>query len=592
MNSLTNPTNTQISQLLRAVAVSYQIQNEAKNRFRIIAYNRAADAVEHLGSELKDVYDEGGLADIAGIGESIAAHLSEIFKTGKSAHFEEVMKGIPKAALELMNLSTIGPKKAYRLAKELSLPDKNTIAALRKHAENGDVSRLSGFGPNSQKDIMTAINEYETKPPTRMLLSEAEARASSIIEWMNRLSTIKRIDRLGSLRRNTPTVGDIDMAVSTNNSEKTIQHFLAFPQKARVINSGDKSASLLLPGNVRADLKIETPGKYGALLQHFTGSKHHNIALREHALKKGMSLSEHGIRLLNNKTQKIKEISNEVDFYNELGLEYIPPELREGTDEIELAKLKKIPKLVEINNIKGDLHMHSDFDIETSHDIGDSKMEEMLDKAETLGYEYIAFTEHNPSQKNHSQDQIYTIIKRKKEYIEQLNSSVKRKVKAFNSLEIDILPDGTLPLGNKTLDLLDFALVSIHSSFKKPKEEMTKRVLHALSMPKVKIFAHPTARILNRREGVELDWEEIFDFCLKNDKWIEINADPHRLDLPDFIVREAVRAGVSLTLGTDAHHKDGMDNMRYGVAMAKRGWCEPKNIINTKHLQDFMKVLE
>ena len=250
-----------------------------------------------------------------------------------------------------------------------------------------------------------------------------------------------------------------------------------------------------------------------------------------------------------------------------------------------------LPNLVELKDIKGDLQMHSDYDIETSHDVGASSMEELIKKAEELNYEYIAMTEHNPSQRGHAQAQVLEILKRKRNKVDQLNSSVK-SVKVFNSLEIDMLPDGRLPVDDKGLETLDFALVSIHSSFKKSRDEMTKRVLAGLAHPKVKIFAHPTARLLEKREGVELDWGKIFDFCLKNGKWIEINADPHRLDLPDFLIRDAVKLGVKLTLGTDSHHKDGMDNMRSGVAMARRGWAKRKDIINTKNLQEFTKVLE
>ena len=602
MNIHKGMANGEIAELLRAVAASYQIENEQKHRFRVIAYNRAADAIEHLGTEAKDIWDEGNLSDVSGIGASIAEHLGEIFKTGKSKHFVKVLKGIPKAALLLMELSSIGPKRAYRLAEELDLPEKNTLSALKKLARKGKIAKLTGFGEESQSDILTAIEEYKEKPPSRMLLSEAESYAEDIIKWMGSLKLIYRIDMLGSLRRKAPTVGDVDLSVSTDKPKEAIEHFTKYPKKMRVINSGEKSASLLLPGNVRADLKVESPKTYGALLQHFTGSKHHNVALREYSLKKRMSLSEHGIKKIksqmsNLKSQnynpklKIYEFSTEEEFYNTLGLSYIPPELREGTGEIEAALKHELPGLVELKDIKGDLQMHSDFDIETSHDVGASSMEELVEKAKELRYEYVAMTEHNPSQKGHTLEQVTNVLKKKREKVDQLNEVVKG-VKVFNSLEIDMLPDGRLPVDDEGLSTLDFALVSIHSSFKRSREEMTKRVLNALNHPKVKIFAHPTARLLEKREGVELDWEKIFEFCKKNDKWIEINADPHRLDLPDFLIRDAVKAGVKLTLGTDSHHKDGMDNMRYGVAMARRGWCEKKDIINTLSLNEFEKQLD
>jgi len=575
-------TNGELAELLRAVAASYQIENEAKNKFKTIAYNKAADAIEHLGTEAKDIFEEGNLDDVSGIGPSIAEHLAEIFKTGKSEHFDKILKGIPKAALELLQIEGIGPKKAYRLAGELHLPEKNTLEALKRLAEKGEIAKMPGFGEESQSDILTALVEYKEKPPARMLLSTAEEYADNIIEWMNGNRFVSRIDKLGSLRRKAPTIGDVDLSAATDNPEEVIERFVSYPDKVRVINSGEKSASLLLPGSIRVDLKLESPKTYGALLQHFTGSKHHNVALREYSLKKGMSLSEHGIKIKG----KLTPIKDEEEFYKKLGMGWIPPEIREGAGEIEAALKGNLPKLVELKDVKGDLQMHSDYDIETSHDVGASSMEELLEKAKELGYEYIAFTEHNPSQRGHSHSQINDILKKKREKITRVNDREK-KIRAFNSLEIDMLPDGGLPVDDEGLAILDFALVSIHSSFKKDREEMTKRVLSALDHPKVKIFAHPTARLLEKRDGVELNWEKIFDFCLKNNKWIEINADPHRLDLPDFLIRDAVKYGVKLTLGTDSHHKEGMDNMRYGIAMARRGWARRENIINTLSLQEF-----
>jgi DNA polymerase (family 10) len=587
-----NLTNSEIAVLLRAVAASYQIENENKNKFRIIAYNRAADAIEHLGTEAKDIWDEGDLSDVSGIGTSIAEHLGEIFKTGKSKHFEKILIGIPKAALLLMEVEGIGPKRAFRLAEEFRLPEKHTLEALKRHAKAGDIAKLEGFGEESQKAILTSINEYKEKPPSRMLLSEAENYAVDIIDWMKDLKSVQEINTLGSLRRKAPTVGDVDLSVATEHPQEVIEHFARYPKKLRVINKGEKSSSLMLPGSIRADLKVETKKTYGALLQHFTGSKHHNVALREYSLKKGMSLSEHGIKIKG----KLTPIDNEVKFYNKLGMDFIPPELREGAGEIEAALRGELPKLVELSHIKGDLQMHSDYDIETSHDIGASSMMELVEKANSLNYEYIAVTEHNPSQRGHNMEDNLRILQKKREYVNKLNNKVPivkgSMKKVFNSLEIDMLPDGRLPVDDKGLETLDFALVSIHSSFKKSREEMTKRVLSGLSHPKVKIFAHPTARLLEKREGVELNWEKIFDFCIQKNKWIEINADPHRLDLPDFLIHDAVKHGVKLTLGTDAHHKDGMDNMRYGVAMARRGWAEKKDIINTLSFKDFTKVLK
>ena len=580
--------NTQIAELLRAIAAAYQLKDEEKNRFRIIAYQRAADAVEHASSELKDLWDDGKLKEVPGIGESIASHLDELFRTGKSGHFEEVMKGLPREMFDLMAVPGIGAKTAYKLVTKIGI---KSLEELEKAGKKGKIAELEGFGEESQSDILRSIEETKGRTK-RHILPYAAANAGRVIEWMLKSKVVKRADPLGSLRRQAATVGDIDIAVSSDNSKEALEHFVNYPKKTRVLEKGDRTASIVLPGGVQVDLMVQPPNAYGALLQHFTGSKHHNIALREYALKHGMSLSEYGIKIKG----KLNKLANEEEFYKKLGMDWIPPELREDAGEIEAALNHKLLRLVELNDVKGDLQIHSDFDIETSHDIGESSMEEIIRKADQLGYEYIAFTEHNPSKSKHNESQVVDILKRKREAVEKLNysfvkSHCKSIKKVFNSLEIDILPDGGLAIPEKGLALLDFALVSIHSSFRLPRDKMTKRVLSALAYPQVKIFAHPTARKLNEREGVELNWPEIFSFCRKKSKWLEINAEPMRLDLPDILVREAVKTGVKLTLGTDSHHRDGMNNMAFGIAVARRGWATKDDIVNSRSLKEFEKMI-
>lgn len=564
-------TNLQIAELLRQVAAAYQLRDAKKNFFKITAYERAADAVEHATSELKDVWDEGKLEEVPGVGPSIAEHLDELFRTGKSKHFEEVMKGISLDAFKLMKLPGIGIKTATKLLNE------------------GD-----------KKEVSEKLKEVDVleKKDKRHLLPYASVIASEIIDYMRGNEYVKKIDPLGSLRRQVSTVGDIDISVATDKPIEVLNYFVKYPKVQKIIEKGEHSASIVVPGGVQVDLIAQKPESYGSLLQHFTGSKHHNIALREYSLKKGLSLNEYGVKKVgeNPKTAKYKTFEDEEGFYKYLGLNWIAPELREDTGEIEKALEGKLPNLVELKDIKADLQMHSSFDIETSHDLGISSMEELIKKGNELGYEYLAFTEHNPSKKGHSQGNIVEILKRKREKIDQLNYSLKKNgnnsiKKVFNSLEIDINVDGTLPVLEDGLSTLDFALVSVHGSFRLEKSEMTKRVLNALAHPKVKIFAHPTARKIQEREGIELDWPKVFEFCLKNNKFLEINADPMRLDLPDNLVREAVKLGVKLTMGTDAHHKDGLNNMLWGISVARRGWAEKKDIINTLPLEDFEKVI-
>ena len=583
-----NMTNLQIAELLRAIAASYQLKDAARNKFRIIAYQRAADAVEHATSELKDLWDDGKLKDVPSIGESISAHLDELFRTGKSKHFEAVMKGLPSAMFELTEVPGIGAKTAFKLVKELKI---GSIGELEKAAKQGKISGLEGFGEESQADIIKSIEETKGRTK-RQLLPYASKIGEGVIAWRKKDKSVKQADPLGSLRRRAATVGDIDIAVASNKPQEAVKHFTAYPNATRTLEKGDRTASLVLPGDVQVDLMVQPQDAYGALLQHFTGSKHHNIALREYAIKHNMSLSEYGIK----RHGKLAKYPTEEAFYESMGMDWIPPELREDSGEIEAALNHRLPELVEPDEVKSDLQIHSSFDIETSHDLGESTMSEIVDKANELGYEYLAFTEHNPSKSKHNETQITDILRRKREAIDKINYSIVKSKegsiqKVFNSLEIDILPEGGLPVPEQGLDTLDFALVSIHSSFRLSRESMTKRVLSALGSPKVKIFAHPTARKLNEREGVELNWPQILDFCKKNDKWLEVNADPGRLDLPDTLVKEAVKAGVKLTMGTDAHHKDGLDNMPFGISVARRGWATKEDLVNTRGLQEFEKML-
>jgi DNA polymerase (family 10) len=493
-----------------------------------------------------------------------------------------------------MKVSGIGPKTGYRLVMELQISEKNPLQDLQKKAEAGMIAQLEDFGEKSQEDIIRGIGEYLEKPDERMLLPRAITIADEVMEWMKKEKAVKNIEALGSSRRKAATVGDIDMAVATDSPQVVMDHFVRYPNASRTIEKGEKTASILLPGGVQVDILVIEPKAWGSALQHFTGSKHHNIALREYSLKKHLSLSENGIK--DTKTEKMHTYDTEEKFYNALGLQWIPPEMREDMGEIQAALKNELPQLVELSDIRTDLQIHSDFDIETSHDVGASSMKDIVLKAAELGYEYVAVTEHNPSQKGHNEKDIYNLLSAKKKTIEQVNISMKSKMKTrapklFNSLEIDMLPNGDLPVSEEALELLDFALVSIHSSFDQSRKVQTARVLKALNHEKVKIFAHPTGRKINHREGVELDWPQIFDFCIQKNKWIEINADPMRLDLPDFLVKEAVDRGVLLTMGTDAHHVDAMDNMLWGISVARRGWAEAKNIVNTRSLEEFEKLL-
>lgn len=587
--------NQEIAKLLREVAASYSIKNDQKFRFQIIAYEKAADSVENSSVELKDLYQENKLDSLPGIGPTIKSHLEELFKTGTVKHFQWARKSIPESVFVLMEIPTFGPKKSYRLIKEFKLSDpKTAIDDLEKIAKAGKIAKLSGFGEKSQEDILRVIEEFKKGfgKNVRMNLPYASEIAEKILTYMKKCNAVIKIEALGSLRRMTPTIGDVDIGVATDNQKTVIEHFIKYPNTERVIEKGNATASIIVSGGREVDLMTMPEESFGSLLQHLTGSKNHNVRLRDYALTKGLSLSEYGIkRKMRNKKWKMENYSSEKDFYHALSLQWIPPELREDKGEIEAATSNALPKLVEAKDIKGDLHIHSSFSIEPSHDLGQSTMEEMIKKAKELRYEYLGFSEHNPSISKHNKNQIYSLVARRNEKIEQIILKIK-SVRIIKMLETDILSNGDLSIDNKTLELLDCAIVSIHSSFSKNKTEMTKRVIQGLSHPKAKILAHPTGRMLNVRRGYDLDYDNIFDFCKKNNKALEINSWPNRLDLPDTLVRQAVDNRIRLAINTDSHAVYQMNLMKYGVAVARRGWATKDDIINTLGYEEFVKWLK
>ncbi|HLD01924.1 MAG TPA: hypothetical protein VJC10_03530 [Patescibacteria group bacterium] len=575
--------NREIAMLLKNVAAAYAIKNEQKYRFQIIAYQKAADAIESSTSEVGDLIQDNKLNTLSGVGSSIQASLQELIKTGKVKHFQEIMEDVPKAVFPLLNIPSFGPKKAYKLVTHFKLNnDKTVIEDIEKIARTGKIADLEGFGEKSQSEIVKAIAEFHsgTTKNVRMVLPFAQELAEKIITYLKQSPDVLEAYPLGSLRRQKSTIGDVDIAVATNKSQAVIEHFVNYPYKERVLEKGTVTAGLLVSGGKHIDLMVQPPDRFGSLLQHSTGSKQHNIHLREYALKKGLSLSERGIKKLDAKTDTIEKFKTEEAFYNALGLDWMPPEIREDTGEIEAALSHTLPKLVELSDIKGDFHLHSSFPIEPSHDMGKDTMEIMIEKAKKLGYKYLGFSEHNPSLSKHTKEQIYSILAKRREKIEHLNM-VQKSVRVFSLLETDILPNGSLAIDDKAAAYLDATLVSIHSVFGMDKKTMTKRVLTGLSHPKAKILTHPTGRLLNQRNGYELNWEEVFLFCKEQSKAVEINAFPNRLDLPDELVREALKYGVKFFIDTDSHAVEQMDMMRYGVSVAQRGWATKDDIMNT-----------
>jgi len=645
----THLTNIDIAALLREIAAVYEFSpssNKMGNQFfKIRAYETAATAVEHATSDLQDIWEQGKLDDLPGVGASIAGYLDELFRTGEVQHFEELKKDLPKGMFPLLDIPGIGPKTAYKLAQELRI---QSVEELRQAAESGKVQNLTGFGEKTEQEVLDGIAQLERKSE-RMLLPQAQQMADEVIAELESVAGVVSVDALGSLRRQVATIGDIDLAVAVEGGEydgydkydrythltikskrimprslvgqgvssKTkskgvyvsavLEKFTRLPKVKEVIERGTREASVQWFNGKRIDLRVQEVESYGALLQHYTGSKQHNIHLRKIAKERGLSLSEYGIkkgrallggsaRLKNQDsktkttTQKLKlsKFKTEEEFYKFLGMDWIPPEIREDTGEIEAALKGKLPELITLRDIRGDLHAHCDFDLEESHDPGRSSMAEFARKGLELGYEYVSLGSHNSSVYNHTDQEIINLIKSKQEQIDQIQLEFP-KIKLLNEIEVDILADGKLAIPDEGLELLDVVIVSIHSSMHQPKERMTRRIVQALQNPLTHILGHPTGRLLDHREGYGLDWEQVFATAKRHRKAIEINSFYNRLDLPDTLVREAVREGVKLVINTDAHAVEQMDLMRYGVGVARRGWATAGDVLNTKSRQDVTK---
>ena len=576
----TKLSNTAIARLLREIAAAYEVKNE--NRFKIRAYDTAADSIEHATSEVKDLWEEGRLGDLPGVGESISSHLDEYFRAGKVKHFEEVKKGLPPGMFTFFGLEGVGPKRAYRLAKELKV---KTIEDLHQAVKEKKIEKLEGFGRRSQELILKAIEGRE-QHKERILLPVAFSLAERLIEQIKRIPGVERADPLGSLRRMVSTVGDIDIGVATAKPKEVVAAFTKLPDVSRVLGAGGLKASVILKTGRQIDIRVHDPKSYGALLQYFTGSKSHNIHIRKIANDQGLSLSEYGVKKYQGGkiTGEYLPTGTEEEFYRLLKLPWISPELREDTGEIEAAQKGQLPKLVKDNEILGEIHVH------TTHSDGEETTESMIEEAIRLGRQYVGISDHAPSAITRGVAGARAeILKRRKE-VEDLRDKFRGKITIFFGAEVNIDAAARMALPDELLTLYEYVIGSIHTSFDQPKEQTTKRLIAALENPLVNALGHPTGRLLGEREAYEVDWEKVFEVAERQKKILEINSYPSRLDLPDDLVRSARRRGIKFLISTDAHRHEHFRNLRFGVSVARRGWCEAADIVNTSEADSFAKL--
>lgn len=562
--------NLQVTKLLRSVAAALTIKNGSI--FQIRAYESTADAIEHLTSEVKDLWEEDKLDDIPGVGENLKNYLDELFRTGRVKHFEGIKKGIKPSTFEFLDIPGVGPKTALKLTK-LGVKSLND---LQERIASGELIKR-GFSQKIANRISLGLMEIGSRTG-RMLLPYAAEYAKRIMEYLKKSPDAIAVDPLGSLRRQVATIGDLDFAAASEKPREVVDYFVRMPGVARVVDQGENKATVVLASGLQADLLVGKPESYGAILQHFSGSKHHNIKLRSYALEKGLSLSEYGVK--NVKTGKLIPTKTEEELYKLLDMDTPAPEIREDAGEIEEALKHRLPKLVEFKDISGDFHLHSNFPLEPSHDSGVNSIEEIIAQAKQLGYLYVGISDHSPGFTTHGKDQIVRLIEKRTKFIQNLQKKTK-SIRVLNGLEIDILSDGFLSVPDEVLEALDYSIAGIHSGHRGTKEFITKRILKALENPYVDVLAHPTGRLLNERDSYEADWEEIFKFAAKNNKLLEINAFPNRLDLRDDLVRMALSFGVKFIINTDSHQVEQMGNMPYGVAVARRGWVTKESVVNS-----------
>lgn len=568
--------NTEIAKVFQDMADLLELKGE--NPFKIRAYQRAARAIEHLPKELEIMIEEKeDLQNIPGVGEAIAKKITELVNTGKLRIYEELKAEFPEGITSLLEIPGIGPKTAKKLSTELGI---KSVDELEQAIKEGRVARLFRLGEKTAENILQQIQALRRKDQ-RIPIGEALPVVEEVLGSLRQLPGVRNLTAAGSLRRFRETVGDIDLMGTADNPEEVIKAFISLPQIRQVLAQGPTKASVILPGGLQADLRMVEHDSFGSLLQYFTGSKQHNIALRTREQKKGLKLSEYGITDLT--TNKLEKFATEEEFYHRLGLQYIPPELREDQGEIELAEKGALPKLIELSDIKGDFHVHTKWS--DGHDsIGD-----MAQAAKALGYKYIAITDHSVGRgiaKGLSEERLRQQIEEIKELNQRLGD-----FRIFTGIEVDIRADGTIDLPDELLAELDVVVAAIHSAMSQSEEQMTRRLLNAIENPHVDTIAHPTCRLIGEREPSAVDIEAVFKAAARNNKAIEINAMPDRLDLKDTHIYRARELGVKLAIGTDAHSAAQLGFMRFGIGIARRGWCQAEDILNTRPVEEVLAFL-
>jgi len=547
------------------------LEYKGANVFRVVAYRKAARILDDLVEDVEVLNKEGRIGDLPGIGEGIAKKIDEYLKTGKIKKYEEAVKGIPDALLDMLDIQNLGPKTLGMANEKLGV---RNLRDLKKVIADGRLAQLPQMGAKKVENIKKGIELYE-RSRERLSIAVAENVASEIVEYLKNNARIENVSPAGSLRRWKETIGDIDILTTGRNGARIIKTFIKFPKAERVLAAGKTKGSIIVEGGIQVDLRIVEPKSYGAALQYFTGSKAHNIKLRNIAKAKGLKLSEYGVF----RGKKMVAGKTEQDIYKLLGLAYVPPEMREDRSEVETAQKKRLPKLVESKDIKGDLQMHSTYSDSTA------TIKELAAFAKKLGYKYILISDHSQSARYAHGLEPKRLYKQWHE-IDELNKKLK-KLRLLKGTEVDILKDGRLDYPDGILKKCDLVVASIHQGFTK---NVTERICAAMDNPYVDIIAHPTGRLISSREGYVVDIHKVMEKAAETGTWLELNAYWDRLDLNDVNLKVAKEIGVKISIGTDAHSVEGLLWMKFGVATARRGWLESKDVINTYPLEKIISI--
>ncbi len=569
--------NYEIAKILYNIALYLEMEDEP---FKPRAYEKAARSVEALTEDVSDIYKRGGtkaLMNIPGVGESIAEKIEEMILTGKLEYYEKLKKKIPVDIESLTSVEGVGPKRVKILYKKLKI---KTVEDLEKVAKAGKIQKLEGFGEKSEQAILKGI-EFLKRGKGRFVLGYVLPVLREIEERLGKLPEVKKVDIAGSTRRMKETIGDADFLVVSNKPQKIMDFFTSMPDVAHVYSKGPTKSMVKLKIGLDADIRVVPEKSYGAALQYFTGNKDHNVALRKIAIEKGWKLSEYGVF---DRHDKYLFGKTEEEVYEKLGMEWMPPELRENTGEIDAAMKNKLPKLIDYDSLKGDLQ------IQTKWTDGANSIKEMAEEARKLGLEYIAITDHTKALGFTGGLDEKRLEQQRKE-IDKVNKELSG-ITVLRGAEVNILKDGKLDISDKTLAELDVVGAAVHSNFNLPKAEQTNRIIKAMQNENIDILFHPTGRIIQQREPYEVDIEKIIQTAKDTGIILEIDAFPDRLDLKDEHIKLAVKAGVKLVIDSDAHNRNQIHYLEFGIAQARRGWAEAKDVVNTRELKEFLKTIK